>query len=91
MAVTPDPQPSHGEPRLLYPAPKRSFMDSASVFWMILVAAACAGLLIWALSPNSRRVTDTADTNAGPSTRTQPVTPLTPPEPEPAARPVPAP
>jgi hypothetical protein len=33
-------RPSHREPRLLYPEPKRSFMDNASVIWMILVAAA---------------------------------------------------
>jgi hypothetical protein len=88
MAVTPDPRPPYQEePRDLYPPPKRSFMDNASVSWMIVLAAACAALLIWALSPNSGP-TDSVDPEAKPAAEAQPITP---PAPVPATRPAPTP
>ena len=89
MAVTPDPRPPHrDETRALCREPKRSFMDTASLFWIIFVFAACAALLIWALSPNSGRVVNSVDPNASPTAETQPVTP---PAPVPATRPAPTP
>ena len=84
MVVTPDRRtPYHEEP---HTAPPRSMMDTAAGFWMAVIAALAAAVLIWFLyttwfgppgiSVDALRLVEQ---------------PITPPAPVPATRPAPTP
>jgi hypothetical protein len=80
MAIDPAPrQPYHPQTRDLTRPPPSPFFSKVSVFWTILMGAVAAVLLIWAFGTGTPLYT--SDTNSGPSVRTQPVNPVSPPEP----------
>lgn len=80
MTVDPAPrQPYRPQSRDLTRPPTSSFTSKVSVFWMILMGALAAALLIWAFNIGNSQYP--SDTNSGPSVRTQPVIPKSSPEP----------
>jgi hypothetical protein len=89
MAVTHDPRPPYREePRDAYLPPSRNMLDTASAFWLVVVAALAAVALTWLFVGVGIRVTESVGPNAKPTVETQPVTP---PAPAPATRPAPTP
>jgi hypothetical protein len=84
MVLTHDPRPPYREdPREAYLPPPRNMLDTASAFWMVVIAAIAAMLLIWLVSSMwvQSRVAMIPET---PALGTQPITP---PIPVPATRP----
>ncbi len=86
MVVTHDPRPPYREDlRDAYSPPPRNMLDTASAFWVAVVAALAAGLLIWMVYGSIQSRVYTAS-NVTPSVATQPTTPAVP-----ATRPAPTP
>jgi hypothetical protein len=80
MTIDPAPrQPYRPQPRDLTRPPASSFTSKVSVFWMVLMGALAAALLIWVFGIGNPQYS--SDTNSGPSIRTQPVSPNSAPEP----------
>ena len=46
--------PPYRRPRNLSPAPNHSFVENASPFWTIVIAALAAALLVWIIVPSTR-------------------------------------
>ena len=90
MAVNTAPRaPRREEPHDAYLPPSRSMLDTASAFWMVVVAAVAAVMFIWVLyAAWAAAPVISVDPNAEPSVEMQPITP---PAPVPATRPAPTP
>jgi hypothetical protein len=86
MAINTAPRdPYRNEARDLTRPPPSALASNAAAFWVLLMGAVAAGLLLWAFGTGTPP--NAPDTNAGPSVRTQPVTP----RPAPTTKPAPAP
>ena len=88
MVVIPDPRPPYREePRDAYAPPSRFMLDTASAFWTMVAVALAAVVVVWVLYTTLVGPTAiSVDTNAHPSSETQPITP---PAPVPARKPAP--
>jgi hypothetical protein len=90
MVVTSDPRAHYREASGdLYAPPPRVMFDIASAFWMVVVGAIAAAVLIWFLySALIGPPAISVDTDARPASETRQITP---PAPVPATRPAPTP
>jgi hypothetical protein len=80
MAINTAPRdPYRSEARDLTRSPPSALASNAAAFWVLLMGAVAAGLLLWAYGTGAPP--NAPDTNAGPSVQTQPATPTSPLEP----------
>jgi hypothetical protein len=80
MAINTAPRdPYRSEARDLTRPPPSALASNAAAFWVLLMGAVAAGLLLWGFGTGTPP--NAPDMNAEPSVQTQPAMPATPPQP----------